>query len=184
LISKLRDEYDPWRGKSAKRSLCEAIREGGKDEFKGIYFVICKEHTTKAEDSSAERDLKKANAQDELQVGAANINRVTWYRVSKKLPEDAFIIDRYYGKNGITTNGVLKTFPVTANRYIQVSGKKKLFAFAFNPKYAHFAYKLTKEDKAVINRAGSELWKTGATNNSGRVLSLLDAKPILLRHTE
>jgi hypothetical protein len=176
----------PWNPQvpNGKRSLLEFLREGGKEELKGIYLVICKEHTTKSEDGSAKRYLKEANAQDELQVGAANINRVSWYRVSNTLPEDAFIIDCYYGTNGITTNGVCKTFPITPNRYIPVNGRQELFAFVFNPKYAHFAYKLTKEDKSVINRETSELWKKGATNNSGRVLSLLDAKPILLSHTE
>jgi hypothetical protein len=169
-----------------KRSLLEALREGGREELRSlrIYIVISKFYTTKDQNKSAERYLKKGmvSAEDELNIGAANINRVSWYVVSKKLPKNAFIIDCHYGKSGMTVNGVCKTFLLNANRYIPVNGKKELFAFVVNPKYAHFTYKITKEDKAVINRAASTLLKRGATNNTGRVLSLLDAKPILLRH--
>src|ERR1700683_2510305 len=109
------------------------MHEGGTEEFKRIYFVICKEHTTEAEDNSAERYLKKVAVN---MAGASNINRVSWYRVSKKLQEDVFIIDCYYGKSGITTHGICKTFPVNANVYIPVNGTRKLFSFVVNTQYA------------------------------------------------
>jgi hypothetical protein len=169
-----------------KRSLLAAMQEGGKREFQSqrIYFVMYRYNCTNDENRIAKRFLEEdaASKEGKLKIEPRDVERLTWYTDFYEIPNDAFIIDCYYRKNKIKTYGVYKTFP--RNCRIQVDGYVELFTFALLPKYAYFSYKLTKNDKNVINRAAAELWKKGKGDSRGKVLSLLDAATTLLKHAE
>ena len=171
-----------------KRSLLNAMREGGEKEFRSlrIYFAMWTEETTVAEDSSADSYLKnnKPNVKGVLQISDANFRALTWFTEWPELPKDAFLISCHYRKSGMIVDEVCKTFPIKKEWSIKVDGEVECFTFVLDSDYSDFNYRLSRVDKNVIKKATAELWEKGSGDQSGRVLSLRDAAPILLKHAE
>jgi hypothetical protein len=177
------------RGQSVrKKSLLDAMREGGEKEFHGlrIYFAMWRNETSAAENKSATNYLQKnaTNVQGVLQIARADFKALTWFTDWPELPKDAFLVNCHYRPSGIITQGVCKTFPIKKQWFIKVDGGVERFTFALESEYVDFNYRLTGMDKKVIKQATSELWKIGKGDKSGKVVSLIDAAPILLKHAE
>src|SRR5271166_2202225 len=99
-----------------KRSLVEALREGGKLEFskQRIYFVICKLQQTVREEAASERFVRKnpSKLETTLSVPRNALRKLTWYTDWTNLPKSAVLIECLVVNDRIDRIRVCKTFDV------------------------------------------------------------------------
>jgi hypothetical protein len=174
------------RPRSKKQPLLQALREGGKLEFvnQRIYFALWKEETTREQNTSVRRFMRANSDKIEstLQVPANAHKRLTWYMEWPNLPRTAMLIDCRVKGEKIGNISVLKTFDQETRWHTKVGRERQRVTFALQSGFKGFEYRLSKADKNAIRACSSALWKKADGDKSGRMISLLDAAPLLLRH--
>jgi hypothetical protein len=173
-------------GRRQKRFLIDALREGGKLEFSGqrIYFVLWNRRMTQQQDRGARRFLQKNATKLEgiWRMPRSQFKKFTWYTEwGNLLPQGAILIDCYMQKNAIRSIFVYKTLDVGANQLVNIGGDRERVTFALSSGFEGFDYRISKSDKSIIRACSKQLWSKARGDQEGRVISLLDAAPILLK---
>jgi hypothetical protein len=171
-----------------KRSLVEALREGGKLEFskQRIYLVITKQELTDRQEAAAKRFVRKnpEKLETALNVPRKALRNLTWYmNWGKLLPKSAVLIDCLVVKERIRNIDVRKTFDVQPNLSIKVGSERDQITFALASGFKGFDYLLRRHDIGVIRASYRELWDAAQGDQDGRIISLIDAAPLLLKRS-
>jgi hypothetical protein len=173
-------------GRRRKRFLIEALADGGKLEFseQRIYFVLWTEVQTVQETQETKRFLRRNAAKLEgiWKMPRSQFTKFTWYADwGNVLPQGAILISCEVKKNLIRGISVHKTLDVGAKQAVKLGGEREQVIFALESGFKGFNYRVSKSDKNVIRACSMELWSRGRGDQYGRVISLLDAAPILLK---
>ena len=177
-----------WGQRPVKRSLIDALRNGGPQEFKQqrIAFALWKNPMSQAQQKGVRKLLKDDSPKVEqaLNLSRRDLSRLDQYGEWDDIPANTFLIDCHYRRGVITNIYVTKTFDVNKRWRIDADGEETWVHFALKSGAQGFNYKLSPADKKAIRKASRELWsKLGRKRkDEAGVLPLLDVAPILLRH--
>jgi hypothetical protein len=175
-------------GRMKKRPLMEALREGGRLEFskQRIYFVISKLQQSMRYEAATKRFVRKQATKLEttLNVSRKALGDLTWYTGWTNLPKGAVLIECIVVKDRIRYISICKTFDVQPNWFIKPGSERERVTFALPSGFKGFDYLLRKHDKEVIRASYHDLWNTGRGDQHGRIISLVDAAPILLKRND
>jgi hypothetical protein len=111
-----------------------------------------------------------------------SLRDLTWYTDWNSLPTNSFLISCEIGRKRITTISLHKTFDV--RRAWSVKGLSDRVTYALAKGYRGFEYKLSRQDKRIMRAASNVLWKKAKGDRDGRIIPLVDAAPILLKHAQ
>ena len=182
-----------WNGVGAKRalnrSLLEALRDGGKLEFskQRIYFTLFKEEQTYKDHATTKRFIRDNAGKLErtLRLPRKAFQQLTWYTGwGNSLPRSAVLIKCFMTNDRILEISVEKTFDVSANWTIKLGSERERVTFALTSGFKGFDYRLPKIDKEIIRQCSHELWQKARGGEDGRIISLIDAAPILLKRSQ
>jgi hypothetical protein len=177
-----------WGQRKAKRSLIDALRNGGPEEFRQrrIAFALWKNPMSRAQQKSVRRLLKDDpdKLEQALKVDRRDFARLDQYAEWDDIPANTFLIDCHYRRGAIKGIYVTKTFDVNKKWPIISDGEKTWVQFALKSGVQGFNYTLSRADKKAIRRSSRELWKKLGRKkyDDAGVIQLHDVAPILLRN--
>jgi hypothetical protein len=171
------------------RSLLEALHEGGKLEFskQRIYFTLSKLQQTYKDESTTKRFIRDNTDKLErtLRLPRKAFRELTWYTGwGDSLPRSAILIACIITNDRIREISVMKTFDVSANWTIKLGFERERVTFALTSGFKGFDYRLPKVDKDIIRQCSQELWQKARGDEDGRIISLIDAAPTLLKRSQ
>ena len=175
-----------WGKRKIIRNLVDALKDGGAQEFKQqrISFALWTDYASRAENSEARRHLKESTEkiEDSLKIDRRKFKRLDWFSSWSDLPTNTFLISCRYNKGRFTSIYLCKTFDARKNWPIVADGERTNVTFVLRFGIEGFNYRLSAQDRRVINSSAKALWRIAKGSNSGRILKMSDAAPVLLRH--
>lgn len=175
-----------WDKPKIRRSFIEALEDGGAAEFKQqkISFALWTDFTSRAQNKEARRHFREsvASLEEALKVNRADFKGLDWFLDWTDLPTDTFLISCRI-KNGTFTHiETCRTFSTKRSWPIIVDGDKGKITYVLKSGHDGFGYRLSARDRRILKLAARDLWRTARGSSDGRLLTLQDAVPILLRH--
>ena len=177
-----------WGQREIKRSLIEALRNGGPQEFskQRIALALWKQPMSPAEQRSVGKLLKDnpGRVEQTLKVDRRHFAQLDQYAGWDDIPANTFLIDCHYRGDTIKEIYVTKTFDINKKWPFVSGGEKTWVHFALKADAKRFNYKLSLGDKKVIRKSSRELWSKLGTKRKDEagVIWLRDVAPILLRN--
>jgi|ERR1700730_16915251 hypothetical protein len=182
-----------------KRSLIEAL-EANPSEFsqQRIYLYLYEEFCDDEEWDSCWEDAK--NNMEKMRSTYANINDFTddnvidVYTFYRKPPSDYFPMDAILIEGKVSKDRKIakrhfyfrRTFKSVSQREISVGGTPGLWMpILAQTSGVGFNYNLSDRDRTIISKAANQLWSKGRKGvENDVIISLADARPILLKHSQ
>lgn len=175
-----------WDKPRIKRSLLDALEDGGAQEFKQqrIWFVLWTDYMSSAENRAAKEHFRQSTTslEETLKIDRKIFKFLTWFSDWNNLPTNSFLISCRYKKDTFTAIHSCKTFDIRKSWPIIASGERATVTFVLGSKMDGFNYRLSARDKRILGSAATDLWRKGRGSSEGKLLKLQDAAPILLRH--
>lgn len=178
-----------WGQRQVKRSLIDALRNGGPQEFRQqrIAFALWKNPMTQAQQKSVRKFLKNNpdKVEQTLKLSRSDFARLDQYAEWDDIPANTFLIDCHYRRGVIKEIYVTKTFDVNKKwPIISSDGEKISVNFALKSGAQGFNYKLSRADRKAIRKSSRDFWnKLGhQKKDDAGVIQLRDVAPILLRN--
>lgn len=175
-----------WSKPKIRRSFIEALEDGGAQEFKQqrISFALWADFTSRAQNKEARRHFweSAASLEQTLKIDKRNFKGLDWFLDWSDLPTDTFLISCRIKSGTFTYIETCRTFSTKKSWPIVADGEKAKITYVLGPKLDDFGYRLSARDKRILKLAARDLWRSARGSSEGRLLTLQDAAPILLRY--
>lgn len=169
------------RGARTKQRFVDAVKEGRLEfDKQRIFFVFWKDAATMAQQKAAKTSVaeNKRNITERFKMSDAEWGTLDYYFNWPNLPADSFLIDvswsggRWDGFSVWKTFGSRRTWPVRNSQ-----GGDRL-TFVTNGARS-FPYAISSLDKKLLQASAENLWRAAKGNARSRVISILEAGPII-----